>query len=156
MPRLTSRDYLIHRQFLCEQWEERDGAAFADLPLQEQRDLHDYYALTVPFTEKEALTHRNAMTKAFPSLPQKAGRAYEAIRAAIDGTPNQIVDAHHEATTTVELIAGKHRSLLRITGVARPRPDHYRLARALLALANDPVASATLDKALAKHLKNRR
>jgi hypothetical protein len=145
MPRLTSRDYLIHRLFLCEQWEEHDGAAFADLPMQEQRDLHDYYAPTVSFTEKEALAHRTAMTKAFPSLPQKAGRAYQSIQAAVDGTPNQIVDAYRDAATTIELIGGKRRSM-RITGVARPKVDHYRLARALFGLAKDPVASAKLDK----------
>lgn len=145
MPRLTSRDYLIHRQFLCLQWEECDGAAFADLPMQEQRDLHDYYAPSVPFTDKEALTQRSAMTKAFPSLPQKAGRAYQAIQVVVDGTPNQIADAHRGETTTVDMIGGKRRSL-RVTGVARSKIDHYRLARALVGLANDPVASAKLDK----------
>lgn len=149
MPRLTSRDYLIHRQLLCLQWEECDGAAFADLPMQEQRDLHDYYAPSVPFTEKEALTHRSEMTRAFPSLPQKAGRAYQAIQTAIDGTPNQIVDTYRDATTTVELIGNKRRSI-RIAAVAQPTVDHYRIARALLNLAKDPVASAELDKLVEK------
>ena len=153
MPRLTSRDYLIHRQFLCEQWEEHDGVAFADLPMQEQRDLHDYYAPTIPLTEKEALTHRSEMTKAFPSLPQKAGRAYQAIHAAIDGTPNQIVDIYRDATTTVEMIAGKRRSL-RVTGVARPKIDHYRLARAMLNLERLDVDGKLYEKA--KKLRDRR
>lgn len=130
MPRLTSRDYVLHRRLLCQQWEERDGAAFADLPLQQQLDLHGYFAPSVPFTEQQAVRHRNAMTAAFPSLPQKAGRAYQAFRAAIADTPNQIVNTYRNEITT---IAGKRRSL-RITGVAHPVPDHYRLARALLAL----------------------
>lgn len=73
------------------------------------------------------------MTKAFPPLPQKAGRAYRAFESAVDGTPNQFVDVHRADTTTTEMIAGKRRSL-RITGIAGPVPDHYRLARALLAL----------------------
>jgi len=119
MPRLTSRDYLTHRQFLRQEWDERDGAAFADLPHQQQLDLHDYFAPPVSFTDREALMHRSEMTKAFPSLPQKAGRAYEALRGAVDSTPNQIFDTRRDMTTTMEMIAGKRRSL-RIIGVARP------------------------------------
>jgi hypothetical protein len=130
----------------------RDAAVFADLPLQNQLDLHDYYALSVPITVEQALRHRAEMTKAFPSLPQKAGRAYEAFRAAIDGPPNRIIDRHRRATTTTEVIAGERRSL-RIVGIAHPRPDQYRLARALLALANDPKVSAELDRLLQKKVK---
>ena len=150
MPRLTSRDYLINRRLLYVEWEMRDGAAFAELPCQQQLDLHDYFAPSVAFTDREALAHRSEMTKAFPSLPQKAGRAYEAMCAAIDGMPNRIVDTFRSETTTVELIAGKPRSL-RITGVARPKVDHYRLARALLNLGRDDVDGKLLAKAKKLH-----
>lgn len=153
MPRLTSRDYLTHRQFLCQCWEERDGVAFADLPYQQQLDLHDYFAPSIALTDREALTHRTAMTKAFPSLPQKAGRAYEAMCAAIEGTPNRIVDTFSSETTTVELIAGKRRSL-RMTGIARPKVDHYRVARALLNLERHDVGGKLLAKA--KKIRDRR
>jgi len=153
MPRLTSRDYLINRQFLHEQWKRHDGAVYADLPLQEQRDLHDYFAPSLTLTDRGALMHRAEMTKAFPSLPQKAGRAYQAIQAAVDGVPNAIVDAYRDATTSVELIAGKRRSL-RITGVARQKVDHYRVARALLNLERHDVDGALLAKA--KKLRDRR
>ena len=146
MPRLTSRDYLIHRQFLRQQWEDRDGAAFADLPLQEQRDLHDYFAPSVTFTDKEALTHRDEMTKVFPSLPQEAGRALQSVRAVIDGVPNQIVDTHRVKTTTIASIAGK-RQALRIVGMARPKVDHLRLARALLAIDRHDADGKLLAKA---------
>jgi len=146
MPRLTNRDYLIHRLYLRQHWLDRDGAAFANLPLQDQLDIHDYFAPSVAFTDSEALTHRSEMTEAFPSLPQKAGRAYEAMCAAIDGTPHRIVDTFRSETTTVELIAGKRRSL-RITGIARPTADHYRLARALLNLERHDVDGKLLAKA---------
>jgi hypothetical protein len=86
------------------------------------------------------------MTKAFPSLPQKAGLAYVSLRAAIDGTPNQIIDAYREANGSVQQIVGKYRSL-RNTGVARPKVDHYRLARALLNLEWHDVDSKLLAKA---------
>lgn len=146
MPRLTANDYLTNRAFLRNQWIAGDGAAFADLPLLEQRDLHDYYAPSVPMTEREALTHRSEMTKAFPSLPQTAGRAFQAISAAIDGMPNQIVDAHRDATTTIELIGGKRRSL-RIAGIARTEIDHYKLARALVNLSKADVDDELLKTA---------
>ena len=153
MPRLTSRDYLTRRQFLYKYWEEHDGVTFVDLPYQQQLDLHDYFVPSVAFTDREALTHRSEMTKAFPSLPQKAGRANEAMCAAIDGTPNRIVDTFRSETTTVELIAGKRRSL-RITGVARQKVDHYRLARAILNLERHDVDGKLLAKA--KKIRDRR
>ena len=153
MLRLTSHDYLINRRLLCVEWKKRNGAAFAELPLQYQRDLHDYFAPSVTFTDKEALTHRDEMTKAFPSLPQKAGRALQAIHAAVDDTPNQIVDTHRAKTTTVASIAGKRRSL-RIAGAARPKLDHLRLARALLAIERHDVDGKLLAKV--KKLRDRR
>ena len=91
--------------------------------------------------------------KAFSSLPQKAGRAYQAIRAAVDGTPNQIVDTYRDVTTTVELIARKRQSL-RITGVARPKIDYYRLTRALLNIERHDIDGKLLAKA--KKLRDRR
>lgn len=101
MPRLTSRDYLTRRQFLYKHWEEHDDVGFVDLPYQQQLDLYDYFAPSVAFTDREALTHRNEMTKAFPSLPQKGGRAYEGMCAAIDWTPNRTVYTLRSETTTV-------------------------------------------------------
>ena len=153
MPRLTSDDYLTNRQLLRQQWIDHDGLAFADLPLQDQLDLHDYYVPSVPITDDEALRHRAEMTKAFSSLPQKAGRAFVALCAAVDGSPNQIVDSFREATTSIEEIAGSSRSI-RITGIARPSPDHYRLARALLNLERHDVDGGLLARA--KKLRDRR
>jgi hypothetical protein len=145
MPRLTFHEYLKHRQFLFQQWEEQEAATFADLPLQQQLDLHDYFAPSVPLTDQQAVRHRDEITEAFPSLPQKAGRAYHAFRSAVDGSLNQIVDVYRAETTTVEMIAGKRRSL-RITGIAHPVPDHYRLARALLALERHDTDGMLLAK----------
>jgi hypothetical protein len=154
IPRLTFSDYLIRRQFLRQQWwEAHDGAAFADLLYQQQLDLHDYFAPAAPFTNQEALAHRREMTIAFPSLPQKAGRAFMPLRAAEDGTPNQIVDTYRDATTSVELIASKSRSV-RISGTTHPTVDYYRLARALLNLERHDVDGKLLAKA--KKLRERR
>ena len=86
------------------------------------------------------------MTAAFPSLLQTAGRAFHTLGAAIEGTPNQIVDTYRSETTAIAMIAGKRRSL-RITGVAHPVPDHYRLARALLALETHDIDGKLLATA---------
>lgn len=144
MPRLTTRDYLIQRQFLVEEWFEREGAAFGNLPLQNQRDLHDYYAPSVPFTDQEALTHREQMTEAFPPLPQKAGRAYQAVCSAVDG--NSIIDSYRAKTMTVGMIGGRPR-MLRVAAVANPEIDHVRLARAMLNLAKEDIEKKFLKKA---------
>lgn len=79
MPRLTSKDYLTQRHLLIEEWFDRDAIAFGDVPLQAQHDLHDFYAPTELLSDADALKHRAAMTKAFPSLPQKAGRALQTL-----------------------------------------------------------------------------
>lgn len=57
VPRLTTRDYLTIRDFLIDLWNENDGQAFGVLPGYAQRDLHDYFAPTVPMTDRDALAH---------------------------------------------------------------------------------------------------
>ena len=150
MPRLSNRDYLIQRQYLVEEWLGRDGGSFGNLPYQHQIDLHDFYAPAEPMTDLEATRHRAAMTKAFPSLPQKAGRAYQAIRAAVSGLPNQLVDAHRIATTGLAKIGGRSRSI-RVAAIARPKPDHRILARMLLNMTKQDNAEELYE--LAKKMK---
>lgn len=127
MSRLSNRDYLIQRQYLVEEWLERDGGALGNLPYQQQLDLHDFYAPAEVMTDLEATRHRAAMTQAFPSLPQKAGRANQAVQAAISGKVNQLVDTHRTATTSTAKIGGRPHTI-RVAAIARPKPDHYRLA----------------------------
>jgi len=152
MPRLTSRDYLIQRQYLVEEWLEHDAGSFGLLPYRHQIDLHDFYAPAEPMTDLEATRHREAMTKAFPSLPQKAGRAYQALQDAANGLPNQLIDARRAATTGVTKIGGRPHSI-RVAGIARPKPDHHRLARLLLNLTKQSNAEELYG--LAKKLKER-
>lgn len=153
MPRLTSRDYLLQRQYLVEEWLEHGAGSFGLLPYRHQIDLHDFYAPAEPMTDLEATRHRAAMTKAFPSLPQKAGRAYQALQDAASGLPNQLVDARRAATTSVTKIGGRPHSI-RVAGIARPKPDHYQLARLLLNLAKQDNADELYE--LAKKMAKRR
>ncbi len=136
MPRLTSRDYLAQRRLLIEEWHDRDAIAFGDISLQAQHDLHDFFAPTEPFSDVEALKHRATMAKAFPSLPQKAGRDFEALRASLAGRPNQMVDRHRVKTTRTLKVGGKTRTI-RIAAVSRPQIDTHYLAKALLRLAKE-------------------
>ncbi|MFK4728277.1 hypothetical protein ROT00_01180 [Agromyces mediolanus] len=136
MPRLTTRDYLTIRHFLIDLWNENDGQAFGELPGYAQRDIHDYFAPTVPMSDRDALAHRKQMTKVFPSLPQKAGRDFEALRASLDGRPNQMVDRHRGKTTRAFKVGGKTRTI-RVAAVSRPQIDTHYLAKALLQLVKE-------------------
>lgn len=136
MPRLTTRDYLTIRHALIDLWNENDGQAFGALPGYAQRDLHDYFAPTVPMTDRDALAHRKKMTKAFPSLPQKAGRDFEALRANLEGRPNRLVDRHHAKTTRTHKVGGRTR-IIRVAAVSRPAIDTHYLAKALLQLLKE-------------------
>lgn len=131
MPRLTNRDYLNNRRLLCEQWLEHDGGAFINLPRQAQLDLHDYYFPSREMWDDVAITHRDAIVKAFPSLPQKAGRALEALRASLEGESNQILERHRDRTTSVVQV-GRQQRAIRITGIANPNPDYPALAEHLI------------------------
>lgn len=136
MPRLTTRDYLTIRRFLARLWDEDDSQAFAALPGYAQRDLHDYFAPTVSMTDRDALAHRKQMTKFFPSLPQKAGRDFEALRSSLEGRPNQIVDHHRAESTRTVKAAGRMRTI-RVGAVSRPKIDTHYLAKALLQLVKE-------------------
>ena len=100
MPRLTNRDYLTIRHFLTRLWDQDDGHSYAALPGYAQRELHDFYAPTVYMTDEDAVAHRMAMTKTFPSLPHSAGRAFEALRASLEDRPNLMIERHRAARTS--------------------------------------------------------
>lgn len=136
MPRLTTRDYLAIRHFLIDLWNENDGQAFGVLPGYAQHDLHDYFAPTVPMTDHDALAHRKQMTETFPSLPQKAGRDFEALCASLGGRPNRMVDRHRAKTTRAFKVGGRTRTI-RVAAVSRPQIDTHYLAKALLQLVKE-------------------
>ncbi len=162
MPRLTNRDYLNNRRLLCEQWLEHDGGAFINLPRQAQLDLHDYYAPSREMWDDDAITHRDAVAKQFPSLPQKAGRALEALRASLEGESNQILERHRDRTTSIVQV-GKQRRAIRIAGLANPNPDYSSLAehlvdmfRAELAQFDEATPAARKKLAATMHKRARK
>lgn len=155
MPRLTNRDYLTIRHFLTRLWDQDDGHSFAVLPGYAQRELHDFYAPTVYMTDEDAVAHRKAMTKTFPSLPHCAGRAFEALRANLEDRPNLMIERHRVAQTHTFKVAGKSRTI-RLDTVSRPKIDEYYLTKALLQLVKEDVDGKLLEKALKVKERNER
>lgn len=130
MPRLTNHAYLSTRSFLAALWEDGSRGVFVVLPGYAQRDLYDFFAFTVFMDDDEALEHRARMTAAFPSLPQAAGRALEALRAHLEGRPNRMLDRHETATTRMVRGAGSGRTV-HVEALTRPQPDIDALRAAL-------------------------
>ena len=75
MTRLTNTTYLIQHHQLKSEWFSEGGGAFALLSPTEQWTLHSYYEFTKSLSDKELCAHRAAVTRAQPSLPQRAGKA---------------------------------------------------------------------------------
>ncbi|GAB3155969.1 hypothetical protein GCM10027058_29270 [Microbacterium neimengense] len=136
MPRLTTRDYLTTRHFLAGLWIRDTGSTFASLPANAQRDLHDFYAPAVAMSDDEALEYRKAMTAAFHSLPHSAGRAVVALRASLNGLPNQILDRYKVRAST-QLSSGRRTRVLRVLPVAKPQLDEYHLVKVIEHLWRD-------------------
>lgn len=152
MPRLTSKDYLAQRRLLIEEWYEHDAIAFAEVPLQGQHDLHDFYAPTEPLSDADALKHRTAMTKAFPSLPQKAGRA-QALLLGREVHLQRV--AVRQVASTPPKRTSRTRGV-RIAAVVRPKTDLRLLAKALVELSVSDTDGSLLrelqQKQRQKHL----
>ncbi|WP_460530353.1 hypothetical protein [Humibacter ginsengiterrae] len=95
------------------------------------------------------------MSKAFPSLPQKASRALEALQAHQAGQPNQLVEWHF-ANTGASAKVGRKVRHVRVLGVSRPEIDIHHLAKALVALSKEDVDGALYKLALKAKAKNDR
>lgn len=144
MPRLTSKDYLAQRRLLIEEWFDRDTVAFGDVALQTQHDLHDFYVPTEPFSDAEALMHHAVMTKAFPSLPQKAGRALQALLLGRELHEQRLVSAREAARHPSQRTA-KSRGV-RVAAVARPKLDLRLLAKAIVELCMSDTDGSLLKE----------
>ena len=98
-------------------------------------------------TDREAVAHRSAMTKTFPSLPHSAGRAFEALRASLEDRPNLMVDRYREESTRSFKVGGKLRTM-RVSSLRRPKVDTFFLSRALLRVVREDVDCKLLKRAI--------
>ena len=78
MPKLNNDEYIARHEELNRIWGEAQSL-FTYLTYQQQRDLHDYLVPTKELTREELLAYRRRITRSDPSLPQRAGRAFQAI-----------------------------------------------------------------------------
>lgn len=95
--------------------------------------LHKYYEPSVDLTEDQSIASRQAVTAKWPSLPQRAGKAYaEFVR---------VIAQLEAAPPRAKRIPGRRRTnksyVIRTEGLVRPDVDFDKLARVLLAIARD-------------------
>ncbi|MDQ1547701.1 MAG: hypothetical protein QOH69_2605 [Actinomycetota bacterium] len=133
MPRCTNAQYLYQRERLRANWIDQHARAFSRLESQEQMDLHDYFAPTEPIDDEAALRHRSEVTKSFPSLPQKAGRAYQSALPFLDApSPEPARPIANRAARRHPVKQGSRRVV--IHAVRNPKVDTHKLSRALIAI----------------------
>lgn len=122
MPRLTNQTYLsIHHQ-LHELWIDHPQ----ELSLVSYRDqlaLHRYFSPAVDEPDDQHLAHRRWISTVDPSLPQRAGRAYQQLQRAMAA-------AQPALGAAVRTPVGAPRRL-RVQGLARPEPDLERIAQVI-------------------------
>lgn len=149
MPRLTPQDYLARRQFLMELWFDHDGGPFTVVPTKMQRDLHDFFAPSEGLTDTQVLAHRKEITKAFPSLPQSAGRACETVLAHHEGRPNKTVEDPLAFSPVNPAAPGKPYRM-QVLFQDRPKIDHWLLARAFIELSRTEYGKKVYEEIQAK------
>ena len=76
MTRLTNTTYLTQHHQLKSEWFSESGGAFIMLSPAEQWTLHGYYEFTKHLADDQLLAHRAAVSRAQPSLPHRAGKAF--------------------------------------------------------------------------------
>ena len=129
MSRLTDADYLSAHYYLKDAWKTHDGVAFGLLLWREQRVLHDYFLPSKRISDKALLEHRRLVTKTYPSLPHRAGKALSRCRANVE---------EFNAHPPVPYVPGakrqrpkrEHRIVVR--GVAVAEFDVHKLVRTLI------------------------
>jgi hypothetical protein len=136
-------------------WSAEMQRAFLTLTYNQQRDLHDFYCPAKDLTDAELLAHRETITKQWPNLPQRAGKAYrkaeriylEAMRIA-DG--DEAIFTAYMRSKEHHFVGKPDRKGRRITlaPLARPDLDARAIAKAVLALANELTQNPDLADAL--------
>jgi hypothetical protein len=133
MPRLTNHQYLTRRTKLHAIWVECNIAYSAAL-LPQQGELHRCYQTIVDLPDGQLIANREALDKAEPSLPHRAGKTYAAVVQAAD-----YYQARAKTPVQSSRSSPKTESS-RSDLVARPEPDLKKLAFALKLLAEQHLA----------------
>ncbi|OZD55610.1 hypothetical protein CH252_07085 [Rhodococcus sp. 06-1477-1B] len=143
MPRLTNLDYLEQRRRLMSAWE-FSPHLIAELEFRQQRALHDFFAVSHEMYDEEVIAYRQAQAKSFPSLPQRAGRAYVCFEEIVAEDRRRRAMA---PTETVQVSGAKRpRKIVRVVGLVRPQIDTKKIAEILVQLAIEDSGNELLEK----------
>lgn len=146
MPRLTNTDYLQHRNLLLEVWQHHRNA-FIALEPNEQWSLHQFFQLAAERPAEQLLRYRGVLTGLYPSLPQRAGRAFQRLKRWHDTATKFAGDdpaAYREAIVELAGIPANTPShgdrLTYVQGEVHPELNKRKLAQALLAAVQEREA----------------
>ena len=144
LPRLTNPDYLDQRHRLMIAWEFRPHL-FAELELYEQHALHDFFAFSRELFDDDAVLYRREVSKRWPSLPQKAGRAYTHFEAVVAADKLRREQEREKVTTIPMRGATRPKKVVTVKPVARPELDVKRMVQILYrAVAEDKKSGGEL------------
>ena len=140
MPRLTNQQYLANGRWLNGVWNSNLKCLFALLTLQQQLDLHAYFAPTKDWTDEERIEHRQVISKEFSDLPSKAGRYCSRVGELYDeavefSKGNDHLIRPYISDSVAPLKIDQSGRMIGIAAVARPKPDLRGFAKALIQLA---------------------
>ncbi|KQR23386.1 hypothetical protein [Microbacterium sp. Leaf151] len=133
MPRLANTTYLNNRSSLGKYWRRKERG-WSKLSFEDQCALHEYYEPSMDLTDDQAIAYREAVTAKWPSLPQRAGKAYVEftkvivqLEASPPPRPMTPLKRKHSRTPYV----------IRTEALVRSDIDFDKLSRVLLAVARD-------------------
>ena len=130
MTRLTNTTYLTQHHQLKIEWFSEHGGAFIMLSPTEQWALHRYYEFSKHLTDTELLAHRAALTRAQPSLPHRAGKAFTRLRLF-----SERLSSHQDKISAPDYQKTKHRkgapTYLTVFSEVHPEIDVAKMIDAL-------------------------
>jgi hypothetical protein len=134
MPRLTSQRYIEIHCWLRNYWLE-DAAPYVYLTPEEQWNLHEFFQPCKQLSDDELTVHREAVTRRFPSLPQRAGRALKKFEKA-----TEVASLRQVQSFNVQMKAGEYKrpashGPITVRSLAQPEVDTTELARLLWDIA---------------------
>ncbi len=138
MTGLTFPTYRSHHHQLKQAWFTTNPYAFTLLSPTEQMALHDFYALTKSLTDADLKAHRESVSDADPSLPQRAGKAFAKIKPFLDNPPvptQPIQWQRRQARPRRRRGEPRPQRVLEVTSLVRPEMDAAKVAKVLLSLA---------------------
>lgn len=131
MSRLSNAPFLAAHHWLRQLWL-ADLSSYAQVSERDQIELHLYFCPSKDWSDDKLLEHRRIISKADPSLPQRAGRSLQRFKRAQAG---EVVYAPRVYESPAR---GRQRGYaITVRGVRTPEPDLHKLARAVIRMTEE-------------------